>query len=42
MGKDINKMQEQSIVGRIWAKGGNFMQRREQSIMIGAKSVKAL
>ena len=27
---------------RIWAKGGNFMQRREQSMMIQVKSVQEL
>ena len=33
------KMHEQSMVGRIWAKGGNFMHEREESIMIQAKSM---
>ena len=39
MGMINNKMHEQSMVGRIWAKGGNFMDEREQSIMIWPKSM---
>ena len=41
MGKDINKMHEQSMVGRIQAKGGYFMQLHEQSMTIHPESVLA-